>query len=178
MKDCEKIRESMERLLDGELDPPESASVRAHVAACPECSEAQRQIETIHLKLKSSLIAEAQKIDFLTFWRAVQFRIAQKNSWYTAAAEWARDVFTASRTAWAIPVMIALLLAIVSLDSYVRGWRGARNGFATVESIDAYGRNVALLRENESKTTVIWLYEDQEGENETADDSAKSAPAF
>jgi hypothetical protein len=76
-------------------------------------------------------------------------------------------------------VVIALLLAAVSLDSYFPGWRGgARNSFATVESIDAYGRSVALLRENESKTTVIWLYEDQEGENGTADDSAKSAPAF
>jgi hypothetical protein len=35
-----------------------------------------------------------------------------------------------------------------------------------------------LLRQNESKTTVIWLYADQEGENETADEPAKSAPAF
>jgi hypothetical protein len=71
-----------------------------------------------------------------------------------------------------------LVLAILSLDSYIPGFREGRNSFASVESIDAYGRNVALLRENESKTTVIWLYEDQEGENATADEPAKSAPAF
>jgi hypothetical protein len=34
------------------------------------------------------------------------------------------------------------------------------------------------LRENESKTTVIWLYEDQEGENEVAEEPSKSGPAF
>ncbi len=40
------------------------------------------------------------------------------------------------------------------------------SNFASVESIDAHGRNVALLREDETKTTVIWLYQNQEGENE------------
>jgi hypothetical protein len=79
-----------------------------------------------------------------------------------------------------VPAVIALVLALFSLDSYLPGWRfgGARNNFAAVESIDAYGRSVALLRENESKTTVIWLYQDQEGENEAAEDATKSGPAF
>jgi hypothetical protein len=59
-------------------------------------------------------------------------------------------------------------------------WRlgGPRNSPASVESIDTYGRSVALLREQETKTTVIWLYQDQEGENEAAEDTAKSAPTF
>jgi len=49
---------------------------------------------------------------------------------------------------------------------------------AAVDSIDAHGRNVALLREYDSKTTVIWLYEDQEGENETAEEPPPPGPAF
>jgi hypothetical protein len=138
----------------------------------------QRQLEKIQSELQQALYSEAQKIEFLPFWRGVQLRIAERRDWYADALDWARGLLTAPRAAWAVPVVIALLLAAVSLDSYFPGWRGARNSFATVESIDAYGRNVALLRENESKTTVIWLYEDQEGENGTADDSAKSAPAF
>jgi hypothetical protein len=78
-----------------------------------------------------------------------------------------------------VPAVIVLLLAVVSLESYLPGWRGAgRNAFATVESIDAYGRNVALLREYDTKTTVIWLYQDQEGENEAAEETAPSGPAF
>jgi anti-sigma factor RsiW len=179
MRDCESIRESIGRWLDGELGPSESESVRSHVAGCAQCHQARLQLEKIHSELKHALLSEAQKIEFLPFWRAVQLRIAEKRAWYADALDWARGVLTTPRAAWAVPVVIALLLAAVSLDSYFPGWRGgARNSFATVESIDAYGRSVALLRENESKTTVIWLYEDQEGENGTADDSAKSAPAF
>lgn len=178
MTDCENIRESIGRWLDGELGPSESESVRSHVADCAQCRQAQLQLEKIQSELKRALFSEAQKIDFLPFWRAVQLRIAEKRAWYADALDWGRGLVTAPRAAWAVPVIIALLLAVLSLDSYFLGWRGARNSFATVESIDAYERNVALLRENESKTTVIWLYQDQEGDNEATDDSAKSAPAF
>ena len=179
MRECESIRESIGRWLDGELDAGESESVRTHLASCAQCKEVQRRLEAVQVALKDTLIAEAQKIDFLPFWRAVQVRIGQKTSWYERTLDWARGVFTGYRAAWVIPATIALLLAVLSLQSYIPGWwREPRNSFATVESIDSYGRNVALLRENESKTTVIWLYEDQEGENGTADDSTKSAPAF
>jgi len=178
MRDCESIRQSIGRWLDGELEAPESESVRAHLASCAECGKAQQQLESIQQMLKKTLLAEAQQIEFLPFWRGVQLRIGHKTSWYEHALEWTRETFTLSRAAWLVPVSIAVLLAILSLESYIPGWREGRNSFASVESIDAYGRNVALLRQNESKTTVIWLYEDQEGENETADEPAKSAPAF
>lgn len=178
MRECDNIRDSLERWLDGELDRGESESVRTHLASCVQCRELQRRLEAVQVVLKDALTAEARKIEFLPFWRAVQARIGQKTSWHEQALEWPREVFTGYRAAWVIPATIALLLAAVSLQSYIPGWREPRNSFATVESIDSYGRNVALLRENESKTTVIWLYEDQEGENGTADDATKSAPAF
>ena len=178
MRDCENIRESIGRWLDGELDAAESESIRAHLASCEECRKAQQQLESIDQMLKTTLLAAAQQIEFLPFWRGVQLRIAQKIAWHEQAVEWLRATFTLSRAAWLVPAGIAIVLAILSLDSYITGLREGRNSFASVESIDTHGRNVALLRENESKTTVIWLYEDQEGENATADEAAKSAPAF
>jgi len=180
MTNCETIRESIGGWLDGELSPGESDSVRAHVANCAACGEVRRQLEKLHLALKDQLSAEAAGIEFLPFWRDVQQRINQKQAWHEELLDWCRDFFTAPRIAWSVPAVIALVLAAFSLDVYLPGWRfgGARNNFAAVESIDAHGRSVALLRENESKTTVIWLYQDQEGENEAAEDATKSGPAF
>jgi anti-sigma factor RsiW len=178
MRDCESIQESIGRWLDSELDAAESESISAHLASCEHCRKAQQQLESIQQTLRKTLVAEAQQIEFLSFWRGVQLRVAQRTSWHEQVLQWARETFTLSRAAWLVPASIALVLAILSLESYIPGWREGRNSFASVESIDAYGRNVALLRENESKTTVIWLYDNQEGENETADESAKSAPAF
>jgi len=180
MTNCETIRESIGSWLDGELSPGESDSVRAHVTSCAACGEVRRQLEKLHLALKNELAAEATGIEFMPFWRGVQQRINQKRAWHEELIDWCRDFFTAPRIAWSVPAVIALVLAGFSLDGYLPGWRfgGARNNFAAVESIDAHGRSVALLRENESKTTVIWLYQDQEGENEAAEDATKSGPAF
>lgn len=180
MTNCENIRDSIGRWLDGELSPGESEPVRAHVAACPECGEARRQLERLQRALTGVLLTEAAPIEFMPFWREVQRRINQKRAWYEDILEWAREVFTAPRIAWSVPAVIVLLLAAFSLDSYLPGSRfgGGRNGFASVELIDAHGRNVALLREDGSKTTVIWLYQNEEGENEAGEDSSKSGPTF
>jgi hypothetical protein len=175
MNGCEDKVASIERWLDGELSGAESESLRIHLAACAGCSEARRRLEKLQSTLTGVLLSEAQPVDFMPFWRAVQLRINEKRPWYQDALDWMRGVLPASRLAWVVPAVIALLLAGVSLESY---WRGGRNAFATVESIDAYGRNVALLREYDTKTTVIWLYQDQEGENEAAEETAPSGPAF
>ena len=180
MTNCENMRESMSRWLDGELSPRESAAVQSHVATCAGCAEARRQLESLQRALTGVLVADAAPIEFIPFWREVQRRINSKRPWYEDISQWAREVFTAPRVAWGVPVVIVVLLAVFSLDSYFPGnpFGGGRNSFASVESIDAHGRSVALLRENESKTTVIWLYQNEEGENETGEDGAKSGPTF
>jgi hypothetical protein len=69
------------------------------------------------------------------------------------------------------------LIGILSYEWYFPGAR-SRNNLATVESIDSYGRSVALLREDESKTTVIWLYQNPEGDDEAAEETPQPSPAF
>jgi anti-sigma factor RsiW len=176
MRDCENIRESIGSWLDGELSAAESESVRAHLASCTDCGEAQQRLEKMHLALKAVLTSQAPQIEFMSFWRGVERRINEKRAWYEDLLDWSRALFTAPRVAWMVPAAIGVLLVLMSMD--LVPLRGSRNSFASVESIDAYGRSVALLREPETRTTVIWLYQDQEGENEAAEDPAKSAPTF
>ena len=175
MRDCENIRESIGGWLDGELSAAESESVRAHLASCAHCGEVRRRLEKIHLVLKAALTSQAPQIEFASFWRGVEHRINERRAWYADLVDWSRGLFTAPRIAWAVPAVIGLLLVLMSADiDIIR----RRNSFASVESIDAHGGSVAVLRQAETRTTVIWLYQDQEGENETAEDPAKSAPTF
>ena len=69
-----------------------------------------------------------------------------------------------------------LVLGLVSLAKWPVG--GQVSNYASVESIDTHGRNVALLRDDKTKTTIIWLYQDPEGENENLEEATKSGPAF
>ena len=162
--------------LDGELGPAENEAVRAHVAGCSDCGEARRRMEKIQLTLANILKAESSRVEFAPLWREVERRINEKRSWREEAIEWFQSVFTAPRVAWAVPAAIVLVLGLFSLNKWQVSGQG--NSFVAVESIDAYGRNVALLREDETKTTIIWLYQNPEGDNENADEAAKSGPSF
>lgn len=177
MNKCERIEKSIGPWLDHELSAAESEVVRAHVTACSRCSEARQRLERLDRALSSLLVDEAPKLGFASFWSELEQRIEQKRPWHKRLLEQAGDWISAPRAAWAVPALIAVLIAVLSYQSYFPFSR-SRNNFATVESIDSYGRNVALLREDESKTTVIWLYQNQEGDDEAADETPPAGPAF
>jgi predicted anti-sigma-YlaC factor YlaD len=177
---CETIRERVGPWLDGELAASDAEATRLHVEDCAVCREERRQLDRLHSTLHTVLKADASKLAPDLFWRGVEQRIARKNSWYDEVGDWIRGTFTAPRLAWAVPAVIVLVLAAWSIDSLIPGAKigTRRDNFATVESIDAYGRNVALLHEGETNTTVIWLYQPQESENESSTETTETKPSF
>jgi anti-sigma factor RsiW len=176
MKSCDNIKESLGAWLDGELSQSEADAVRAHVDACSECGEERRQLDKLSSSMKTVLASQARQIAFGPFWLGVQQRISENRPWHVRWTERVRASLGGSALAWGIPAVIGLLLVLYSVGM----WKDQtpRNNFAAVESIDAYGRNVALLRENETKTTVIWLYQNQEGDNESAGETSDKSPTF
>jgi hypothetical protein len=180
MKHCDEIREFLGAWLDGELDPSEAEAVRSHVADCPACAEERRQLEKLQVVMKSVFSTESGRIAFEPFWHGVRSRIERNRPWHAELMEWLHSTLEAPTLVWAVPAMIVVFIAALSLNSIWPSlrWWGQRNTYAAVESIDAHGRNVALLREDDTKTTVIWLYQNPEGENDTSEDPAQSGPTF
>jgi Putative zinc-finger len=180
MKNCETIKETVGPWLDGELGTAEAETVRLHVEACVVCGEERRQLERLRSTLHTVLQAETSKFEFGPFWQGVQQRIAQESSWYDGIGDRIRGIFTAPRLAWAVPAVILIVLAGLSIDSFIPAAKidNQRDNFATVESIDSYGRNVALLHEGETNTTVIWLYQPQESENDPSTETIETKPSF
>ena len=149
-KSCKDIRISIGAWLDGELSRSDSEEVRVHLESCAGCGEERRQLEKLQMSLKAFLAVAPPKISFERFWRGVEARIAEKKPWHVALKERLGSLSAMPSLAWAVPAVIVLLIGVFSLDSFLPLWRGGaqRNNFAAVESIDAYGRNVALLRED------------------------------
>lgn len=176
MSQCDAIQDSIGRWLDGELKATDSEAVRRHVESCADCGAERRRLEKIQTTLDSLLRAEASPLEFAPFWREVRRRIDEKKPWHEELIEWAQSRLTPQRLAWAVPAMIILVLGFISFAKWPLG--GQVSNYASVESIDTHGRNVALLREDKTKTTIIWLYQDPEGENENVEDTTNSGPAF
>lgn len=166
--------------MDGELSPSEADAVRDHVAGCAVCAEERRQLEKLQTVMKSVFAAEADKIAFEPFWRDIRDQIENKRTLPVELVDWVRSAVGAPLLVWAVPAVIVILIAVVSFNPFLSDsrWGLSRNNYAAVESIDAHGRNVALLREDETKTTVIWLYQNPEGENETTEAPAQNGPSF
>jgi anti-sigma factor RsiW len=178
MESCANIQERLGAWLDGELNPAEGERVELHLKQCPVCVGEKSRIERLDSALKNTLEAEAATVPFAPFWAGVHARIVEERSWQVRVVDWFRLTLTPPRLAWAIPAVIVLLLGVLSLERFVPGLGFGQTNLASVESIDGHGMNVALLRESQTKTTVIWLFEDHEGETESAAEPASADPAF
>jgi anti-sigma factor RsiW len=177
MTNCEDIAESLGVWLDGEVSLADAEVIRLHLESCAQCDGKRRQLEKLNASLKSLLDANVPQLALEPFWRGVQARIAEKRTWRREVAEWIDSALAGPAVAWAVPAAIVIVLAVLSVDSF-RKLAVPRNNFAAVESIDAHGHNVALWREDETKTTVIWLYHNQEGEHELSGENTETAPSF
>ena len=180
MNSCVEIRKFIGAWLDGELSGAGADAVRLHLETCLACGEERRQLEKLNIAMKDVFESEDYRLDAQLFLHGLRQRIAADRPWHADLAEWAGPIFRAPSFGWAVPAVIVLLIGALYLGSILPGWGvlAPRNNFATVESIDAYGRNVALLREHESKTTVIWLYQNPDNENEAPGETSDKGPAF
>jgi anti-sigma factor RsiW len=180
VKTCEDLRESLSAWLDGELSRSQAEEVRSHVETCPSCREERRELELVNMWLQRALQPAAERVAFEPFWDGVRRRISEKRIWHHELRAWVEQRITPPWLVWGVPAILAITLIGLSINSWWPGGRSGvqRNNFAAVDSIDAYGRNVALLREDETKTTVIWLYQNQEGDNETPAEGPGTKPSF
>jgi anti-sigma factor RsiW len=180
MTHCENVRELLGAWLDGELNPGDASSIQLHVDQCAACNRERQQLDRLQSVIAGVVGAGAAEIAFEPFWQGVQQRISERSTWRARLPGWFESAFSPLRLAWAVPAVIALLLGLLSLESLVPSWRqeAQRNNFASVESIDAYGRNVALFRDNDTNTTVIWLYQNQEGEDDSSGEPTETGHSF
>ncbi|HEY2987713.1 MAG TPA: zf-HC2 domain-containing protein [Candidatus Binatia bacterium] len=175
MRSHEEIKSSLGAWLDGELAAAEAAEIQLHVQGCASCLGEKARLEKLESSLKNVLETEASQIAFEPFWAGVRRRIAEEKSWRARGLDWARDFLTLPRLAWAIPVA-ALVIWFGVFSSW--DWPFNSTNQAAVESIDGHGYNVALLREAKTKTAVIWVFDNQESEDDSATTPAAAESAF
>ncbi|HWO43929.1 MAG TPA: zf-HC2 domain-containing protein [Candidatus Eisenbacteria bacterium] len=176
MTGCENVRGFLGAFLDGELPPGESQSVERHVRQCPVCRSERERLDRLNTALREALGAGGE-VAWDPFWRGLERRLEAKRRWPATMAEWLESAFAPAKLAWAIPLVLVALIGLLSLESVPPIGRRDRNSFAAVESINAYGQNVALFRDSETRTTVIWLEQNQEGQDE-APTTPEPSPAF
>jgi anti-sigma factor RsiW len=177
MKSCEEIKESLGPLLDHELEASAVEPLNAHLNQCPGCFAEKERLAVLDGTLKSALESRSSEVSFDAIWSGVERRIEKAVPWYQHWWDRIVVMLPDARPRWAVPIAAVLLLVVFSALLYLPRWR-ASNGFTFVESVDAHGSNFALFRQAETRTTVIWLFEDLENHDEAPEESSTVNPSF
>ena len=177
MMSCDEIRDSLGAWLDQELDATAAAEVRAHLEGCPACLKEKERLELLDATLKRALESRSAGVAFENIWSAVERGIRKPAPWYQRL--WDRIDIGVSplRPAWVLSFAVVLSVGAFFLVRYLPEW-SARNSFTFVESLDAHGANVALFRDSGSRTTVIWLFEPPEDQDEVSEEAPAANTGF
>jgi hypothetical protein len=172
---CDTVEKLLGAWWDGELESDEAEAVRKHLDLCPSCGSARMRLERLDSSIRGALREKAGDIRFDAFWAGVERRIEGKKPWWSRLADWT-DPFPGMRgVGWAVSLAVLLTIGVFSLPDSYRGWFFDSNRVRTrIESIDAHGFNVAVFREAQTRTTVIWLFQDQEDDDEVQEEEVDS----
>lgn len=172
---CEAVRRVLGAWLDRELSRDEAERVGEHLEHCQGCLSERARLERLQGSIKEILEERASGVGFEVVWQGVQRRILERETWQKQLLDRARFALLPRRLAWAIPAVAVLLIGVFSLADFYYRWASRPNGtrIMRVESIDGHGLNTALFRESETRTLVIWLFQEQEQE-ETDESSEES----
>ena len=177
MMSCDEIRDSLGAWLDQELEATAAEEVRAHLERCPACLRQKERLELLDATLKRALESRSAEVTFDGVWSAVERGIRKPVPWYQPLWDRIDFGFSPFRPAWVLSFAAVLFLGAFLLVRYLPEW-SARNSFTFVESLDAHGSNVALFRDSGSRTTVIWLFESPENQDEVSEEAPAANAGF
>lgn len=185
MDRCDFINPLLSAYHDGELAPAESTLVQTHVVRCPACSQVLLDLGLLGHELRQALAAP----EFPDFTAAVMERLPQhrpRRAWLVRvrpewSAGWMAGLSFASAAlaigAWVIllmgnPASHAMHIAASNVAGSQQRIPPPNPLAATDQDSEAYisrletkAPSVAVWSEPENKTTVIWLPDEDSGDN-------------
>jgi anti-sigma factor RsiW len=169
---CDAVKNLLGAWWDGELGGDEADLVRKHLEMCPSCRSQRVRLERLDGLVREAFQKKAGEVRFDAFWAGIEKRIAEKGPWRARLDNWAALSFGMGRAGWAISLAAILMIGVFSFSDFYRDWLfGSKGGRTRIESIDAHGLNVAVFREAQTRTTVIWLFQDEESDDEAPEES-------
>src|SRR3989338_10493397 len=107
--DCEQRKQKLYLYVDGELRAGESASLEAHLRACPACGLAEKQIRQLRGLLRTDPAEIEPSVQFESrFWQKVQERRTSGR-----VIEWLESVARVFLNPKASQVAAALMVAVL-----------------------------------------------------------------
>jgi len=176
---CREAQPLLQLFVDGELDARQMRGVALHSARCNGCEQDLRFLESCQDAVTEYVTAAVEEVDLGRVWSGIAPRLRHRSTPLGARLwEWWAEVD--ARSMLRVPAYAGAAAALVLAANVWQG-QGTKNGddsfaqkptrplpirfdnSAVVRSIKSEAAEVAMLREPETNTLVLWV--NDEGAN-------------
>jgi len=162
---CSAVSKLLEKYSDQEVTDEERSLVEAHLLDCHACQDALKSMEKLRDLVRAPVDEAAGKEDFPWVWQKIErgIRIEERPTFWKTLRSWLQIALPFRRRVW-VPalatVAIVLLITIPLLFKKTPSYPTP----SVVEYVESQTHNVMIYESENSKVTVIWLFEQPETE--------------
>jgi anti-sigma-K factor RskA len=166
MKDsCSAVSKLLEKYFDQEVTDEERSLVDAHLLECHACQGVLNAMEKLRVLVKAPVEEALQKEDFPWVWQKIErgIRLEEKRTFWETLRLWLQIPRFSQRKAW-IPAVAAISIILILTIPLLFKKTSSYPSPSVVEYIESQTNNVMVYESEDTKVTVIWLFEDPEKE--------------
>jgi hypothetical protein len=162
---CSSISKLLEKYFDREVTEEERSLVQGHLQDCPACRDALHSMERFRNLIKSPLEETMEREDFPWVWQKIERGIQLEERptvWESLRS--LLDITPHLKKRVLIPAVAALIVILITAPLLFKNTTSYPSP-SVVEYVESPTFNVMVYESENSKMTVIWLFEGPEEES-------------
>lgn len=178
---CRETRPLLPLFFDGELEARQMRAVALHSTRCPDCESELRHFERLQEAVATHISSMVDEIDLGQIWAGVSPRLESRAPSLTRRLRgwWEEREFGWSVRGPAFAAAAAAVLFTLALwqrdgtpaqPEVARSAASDIDNSAVLDSVQSSGESVALVTDEETNTTLLWIMDDGGGAVEQAVD--------
>jgi anti-sigma factor RsiW len=162
---CSSVSELLEKYFDQEVTQEERALVEGHLPDCAACRDALHSMESFRNLIKSPVEEAVEKENFPWVWQKIErgIRLKERPTVWESLRSWL-DITPLLKKRVLIPAVAAVVILILITAPLLFKKTSSYSDLSVVEYVESGTHNVMVYELENSKMTVIWLFEGQEQE--------------
>lgn len=171
---CRDAASLLSLFLDGELDPHQMRALALHSARCPACERELHDLERLQEVISTTISCAVDDIDLDGFWPGIERRLTSpQHPWWHRVGAWWEE----GERAWLIRVPAFAAVVAAAAFAFFLFTRtptpepqsaapqiAAVDNATSIESLESDVDSVAVLNDPETRTTVLWVNDVQNGD--------------